>query len=486
MIRRVLHNIFVSAGALLCFSGCNFLNVEQIGKSDIESFFTDVHSLEAAVNGAYNLTYKYYDWYFILYAEVAGDMVEYSSTNSTMRQQYDFISSESEETTPVGYLWRSGYEIINNANMIIQYGPGIAAKYPAQKDRINNAVAQAYFLRALLTLDISLCYSQHYTYTSDAGHDGAVVMKRQPEVTAKLMRSTVKETYNSIIEDIITAKNLFSGNYTLNVNYASPIACEALLARVCLYMEDYRKAYDYADGVITSSGLSLTPREKYEDMFCSFKENGPEAILRLNGYSLSATLNGQFIYNSPKMYVSAKLAEVFKSSTPEGMSDVRERLTRYKSDTLEVSNVCMKYTITDADADKDRHYDPFILRLSEMYLVRAESACALGMPDQASSDIAELRARAYGIPKDKVIISYSTLNELSEIVAEERVKELFLEGHRLFDITRRKEDLRRDPSTNSSVKEIKYPDDRFILPIPLTELDANPALHSNPINSTKQ
>ena len=121
-----------------------------------------------------------------------------------------------------------------------------------------------------------------------------------------------------------------------------------------------------------------------------------------------------------------------------------------------------------------------------MYLVRAESACALGMPDQASSDIAELRARAYGIPKDKVIISYSTLNELSEIVAEERVKELFLEGHRLFDITRRKEDLRRDPSTNSSVKEIKYPDDRFILPIPLTELDANPALHSNPINSTKQ
>ena len=59
-------------------ASCNFLNVEQTGKQDIPSFFSDALSLEVAVNGIYNLTYAYYDTYAILYPEVTGDLIRLS------------------------------------------------------------------------------------------------------------------------------------------------------------------------------------------------------------------------------------------------------------------------------------------------------------------------------------------------------------------------------------------------------------------------
>ena len=63
---------------------------------------------------------------------------------------------------------------------------------------------------------------------------------------------------------------------------------------------------------------------------------------------------------------------------------------------------------------------------------------------------------------------------------------MFLEGHRLFDITRRHETLTRDAACGASVLAMPFPDDRLVLPIPLVELDANKDMQPNPINSTKR
>jgi len=73
-----------------------------------------------------------------------------------------------------------------------------------------------------------------------------------------------------------------------------------------------------------------------------------------------------------------------------------------------------------------------------------------------------------------------TDNDLINLVDMERTKELCFEGQIFFDITRRKQDLIRENSTNSSAKRINYPSDYFILPIPLTELNANKKMQPNP------
>ena len=60
------------------------------------------------------------------------------------------------------------------------------------------------------------------------------------------------------------------------------------------------------------------------------------------------------------------------------------------------------------------------------------------------------------------------------------MKELCFEGHNLFDITRWKQNLVREQHTTSTLRRLNYPNDRFVLPIPQTELNANTNMQGNP------
>lgn len=479
----------ISAFLLLVplLASCDFLEVEKTGKTSIKNFYSDIYALDAAVNGVYCLTYKFYDNYMVLYPEVAGDLVRLQATTSEWRPQFDFISDESDETTAVGYIWKNGYEIIANANEVIQYGPSVSDRFPQQAASVRNYIAQAYFIRALIHLDLSLVYGQTYTYSADGSHLGTAVMTTIPDVKSKIARSTAAVTYKRILDDLQTASDMFADGWTKGCYYASPAACKALMARVYLYMGNYSEAKKYASEVISDYGLSLTPRADYVAMFCGRKE-GQEAIFRLNGLSGGYKLGAMFDYNSPSMNPSSKLMDIFSSDEHAWAgTDIRSELLSYKSSGRdEFSGVCMKFTDTEDIDDTQKRYDPFVLRLSEMYLIRAEAACHDGDIDTAVSDIATLEARARGVKAAEINVVYSNAEELDGIIRRERVKELFLEGHRLFDLTRRHETLSRDAACGSSVLSMTYPDERFILPIPLVELDANKAMQPNPINGTQR
>lgn len=483
-MKRILSRLTIIFSCI-CLSSCNFLKVDKLGESTIDTFLTDVYSLEAAVNGVYSLTYTLYDSYFLIYPEVAGDMVCSAPSNASWQEIYNFSSLESDETTAVGYIWRKGYEIMMNVNYILNYKDRLLASYPDMRDRMNSCFAQMYFIRALALFDLSLVYSQNYTYTDDASHLGMVVLDYVPKVDETLKRSSMYDTYTAIIRDLETALGLFPASHQFSPYMASPYACRALLARVYLYMGDYDKAFGYADGLIGEENLSLTPRESYLSMF-NERKAGPEAILRLSGKYAGSNLYSMYFYQQPQIYPSGKLMSLFAATDEDGPDDIRKELLGYNDGTSEYTQVCMKYTDTEDIDDTEKHYDPFVLRLSEMYLIRAEAECHRGNLENAADDILELRARAYGVPKESLSLTYSGKEDLENIVMEERVKELFLEGHRLFDLMRRKEGLERDGETTSTVVSLEYPDDRFILPVPLTELDANTAIQPNPINSTQR
>ena len=74
----------ISAFLLLVplLASCDFLEVEKTGKTSIKNFYSDIYALDAAVNGVYGLTYKFYDNYMVLYPEVAGDLVRLQATTS--------------------------------------------------------------------------------------------------------------------------------------------------------------------------------------------------------------------------------------------------------------------------------------------------------------------------------------------------------------------------------------------------------------------
>ena len=121
-----------------------------------------------------------------------------------------------------------------------------------------------------------------------------------------------------------------------------------------------------------------------------------------------------------------------------------------------------------------------------MYLIRAEALARMGSDlDSAAEDVARIRSRATGLAINSCKPSADE-NSILEAVSRERIKELYHEGHRLFDITRRRENLERDEQTTSTVRIMTYPNDDFIFPIPGIEMEANKAMQPNPNNETQR
>ncbi len=114
---------------------------------------------------------------------------------------------------------------------------------------------------------------------------------------------------------------------------------------------------------------------------------------------------------------------------------------------------------------------PMPLRLAEQYLIRAEAYCNKGNYMEASKDINTLHSQRY-ISGGSV--SLNAENWL-QTISDERVKELYMEGHRLHDLKRWNMGFKRTKQSYSlaegSSLEIKAGDPRFVWPIPQHELD---------------
>jgi SusD family. len=136
---------------------------------------------------------------------------------------------------------------------------------------------------------------------------------------------------------------------------------------------------------------------------------------------------------------------------------------------------------TDESEIDNRRSDPFLLRVSEMYLIHAEALCLGSSKDleAAAADVKALRARALGVDASEISLSYSSAEDLDRIVQEERAKELCFEGHRFFDLKRRHENVVRYEGTSSHTKVLEYPNYRYAQPIAHLEMQANEHMVQN-------
>jgi hypothetical protein len=122
-----------------------------------------------------------------------------------------------------------------------------------------------------------------------------------------------------------------------------------------------------------------------------------------------------------------------------------------------------------------------LIRLSEIYLIAAESALGLPTPDRvkAASYLNEIRKRSPGLaPADETTVTL-------DMIMDEKSKELFAEGHRYFDMLRLNRTIEFNDEFITPAVVIIHRDKtitrdfyKIILPISQGELDANPAIAS--------
>ena len=473
-ITYIITSIFLCTG----FSSCSdFLTVTPVGRTDIPTLFSDIQGIRAATSGTYASVFSYYNSFFYRYPEVAGNMVQFSATNAEMLEQYNFTSVP-EDLSIVNGIWKDIAYALANANAVLYYHPDILKDYKHLEDELISIKAEMLFLRALCHFDLCRVYAQPYNYTPDASHLGIPILKSTPTFDENRSRSSTKEVYQVIIDDLIEAIALFENTTYQRTNatakYASKEACCALLSRVYLYMGNWDNAISYSSQVIDR--IPLSKGDEYLRMFSS-THLGEEAIFRLDGLKQRASQTSFYGSAQPRVFPADTLIKLLHPD------DIRLHvLTDNKNEdgVISVYPVCRKFTVPiNATEDQDIN-NPIVLRCSEIYLNRAEAYLNKGELAKAATDVKEIIARALQKQVSEISLPETDKEALTHIIEVERAKELCFEGHQLFDITRRKQDLVRDQHTNSTVKYLPYPNDRFVLPIPQRELGANPNMQPNP------
>lgn len=361
-------------------------------------------------------------------------------------------------------IWATPYSMINDCNILLVNVEKFAEKKKGQKNRLKG---QALAIRALAHFDLLRYFGQSYERNSTAL---GIPIKTESSLD-KPARNTVKEVYDQIYADLTEAATLLSTVDTpINENFPDhidAIGVDAITARVALYAKDYNLAISKATSVIGMKSLATSA-----DFPLMWTEDNP-----LDEVIWSVMFLGNDGYVGGNVFFSVNNRVSFKPSQAilslYGTNDVRydsyfSSTTSLRPGQLVVSKYLGRSGATNGVVNWKA------LRVGEMYLIRAEAQAIskLGNGEVgAMDDLNVLRAaRITGYVNEKL-----TGPALLSAIDVERRKELFLEGHRWFDLRRTGQGITRGgdcaaPATACSLPSTSF---RWVWPIPQDEIKAN-------------
>ena len=457
--------LYISMFTILMVS-CSedFLELSPSGALPAEEAIQSISDMNTLLLGAYSQLQNsdYYGRYFILVPDVMSDDVKQNSSANRAKEWAEFSGTDldfiSEE------IWTEVYEAINRVNIIINAEVDLP---PEVQDEANQIIGEAQALRGLAHFDLVRIYAQHYGFTSGGSHPGIPIVTTFDE-TALPTRSTVGEVYAAAIAD------LEAGISKMTINDDAPgrmskLAAQAILARIYFYQENYSQAESMANTVISEAG-SLLPTESFLDAW-SNPGTKPDALFEV--VMTDVDNNGSDALG--RMYINEGYGDYLPSDDLRLLIDPEDlRSTLFKPDSTLGGGIFGWDRMNKFPAVIGDDNTP-VIRLTEVMLIRAESRARAGNEDGAIEDMMAVRRRAWPSAPE---VSLSGDALLEEIIKERRI-ELAFEGHRLWDLMRLNRDVVRTDCT-APICTINYPNDRFILPIPAQELDANENIEQNP------
>lgn len=489
---KFIYKVFLTIVISFMVISCD-LEVKPEALPTIDNLLSEDGGIETATNGTYALfkdvlpfagegfgdSRNDYTRHLYQMSEFASDNVMY--TQFSVDPLYLVFS---REHTPAmrnsSYFWFIAYRMMLGTNLVIDFAEeGVDAA-------ADQLLGENYFLRALTTFDLLRFFAWPYSHGTE--NDG-VILRKSPSEPGIKARATVGESYESVVADLKKAEELMSDDESRGVEFGSKIAAQALLSRVYLYMEENDLAAEYATKVIENEvGVSLATRDAYMDNFANTSSSSESIFVlkftQADGRGKNGSI-GSMYYDDGN---NGGWGEVFASQTFRDLvranpEDVRNDLilsTGGLKSTYPIHYI-LKFTGQDGFVNLS---SPQYLRLSEMYLNRAEANAKEGMDQLALDDVNIIRDRA-GLSGEQL---YTTSNlggsSILDIVLEERRLELAYEGHRGFDLVRNKRDMSRDyegihldAPDNRIV--IPYDDKRWIFFVPQIELDTNPDCDQN-------
>jgi starch-binding outer membrane protein, SusD/RagB family len=450
MEKKLLTNKINCILLIILFLGSCRKTVEiDIPKNQI---ITDnVFKNSALLNSAVLNIYKSLDiGSFITYnALYTGELVNSRATSLTPPYDYSVIPSDDNL---VYNTWKTLYSSIYQCNALLEGLPG-SENIPDSV--LKRTKGETKFIRAL-----------SYFYLINIWGDVPKLTTTEVLQTAVAARIPATEIYSLIINDLDTAIVLLNDSYPPEEKVrATKWAATGLLARTYLYLRDWNKAETLATAIITSNLFSPLPT-----LPNSFLKNNKESIFQI------WMQNGFTSVGSSYVPSSTTTAPVF-SASPNLLSSFEVNDNR-KSSWLNPITVAMqpyyypyKYKARTTTTGTAAEYLT-LLRLGEIYLIRAEARIQQNNLTAGIADLNVIRTRA-GLPNLSASLSQ---NQALNALEQERKIELFAEnGHRFFD-------LKRWGKIDLIIGGIKptWKTGGSLYPIPKSEILVNPSLTQNP------
>ncbi|WP_320053514.1 RagB/SusD family nutrient uptake outer membrane protein [uncultured Acetobacteroides sp.] len=467
----IFHIAFV-LGTLVGTTSCeSFLDREPTMTISNNEITKDLEGLNFAVVGDYSNIMDTYGSALIAYSESrSGNLQMAKSATSALVKDitpsYEFSNLYDDEDDAVMFFYENFYKIINQANDIIE---ACKTRTYANTKLRDQYYGEALFMRALSHFNLCNLYAQPYSYSKIGSHQSIVMMDKKIPVLDYPVRSKLYVVYDLIISDLKKADTLLTNNSrTTGIKQAwiSQAAVQALLARVLLYKGDYKNAYYYSNKVIADYGYSLVPNKDYLGAWSSTVPNQED--IWIIDFTAKTTRTVSTYYGVPDVEktvacsVSKDLYSLYEND------DVRKSLIiPFPGDARDTVTIKFK-----SIGLKER-YIPAI-RLSEMYLTRAEAAAELSDVITARNDLNTIRQRA----NVNATPIYPSGQALIDAIMLERRKELAFEGHTYYDFIRKGKGITRTYFNGINNKDVPFPSDKLILPFPKNAVERNPNLNS--------
>ncbi len=402
-----------------------------------EVFWVNGANIDKALSGSYSMlrdAFRADNSYFV-FGDIAANNF---ALGSDFWNYTSFIESGRFNFNYAPYLegslknWSRFYGIITQCHQIIDKTPEIPdSKFEGGAEQKNRLIGEARFLRAYV-----------YFYMQRVWGDVILTKTtfKDPTNIPPAARTPESETLAFCLSDLQSASALLDNS--ANKTHANKVSALALIAHVYAWKHDYTNAEKYCDSVIQNSPVALEPIEDYKKIW---EGNSQESILELNmkydaiSNEATSTFFGRFLtapyikgrsgINSTWPINADLIDEIF--SEPEQRKEIMmetaagggnvKMLTKYTNVNYFDPNNSNTYVISN---------NLVLLRLADIYLLRAEARFKNGKPGDALLDLNKIRERA-GLADYE-----ETGTELFDEIADERRRELIGEGCTQFDLIR--------------------------------------------------
>ena len=507
-------------------TSCNdWLDLKPNNEQVTADYWKSKEDVEAVIASGYyymrNNVTNYIKW-----GELRGGA--FYSSNSADSKLQDFNLTPSLSICDYSNI----YKVINMANSVLYYAPGVRGKDDTYYESVMNAhLCEAYFQRA-------------YSYLILLKNYGSVALITQPYVddtqSFDIAKSSEEEIVEQIKKDVLAAIDLNAAKGVYETEWqtkgrATKWALYALMADVCLWSEDYKECSKYCDLILNASDnfrpAFLTNTADWYTIF--YPGNSNESIFELNWDYNTENKNNSFsglwsLSPSSQLRFTTEATDKMRAETEElELNGVvaEGRMGRMCYATYIPNNgisstykttafYFWKYAGTDIQdmtggvrVHNDANF--IIYRVAEIILMKAQAAVMQGDFREAVKQINRIRNRAglanYGdidLDSDDADALIATLDELTllEEILNQKEMEFMGEGKRWYDVLwfgrigkyKYKEQfidmvIKGNETTSKSwIQSVLVDPNSWYMPLPQSDLDHNRLLEQNPYYSTSK